>query len=134
MNAVGVPTSKTVDDDETHRYLLDGSTILSEEWTDGGDQHLMVYVYDANGSPIGYRYRNSDYDEGDFDSYGDNTAAIVHTHPSYSRGSTISEWFSPADISYGEKYGIPVYMFDKNKQLAVYNPEDGTFNSIQWGE
>ena len=58
-----------MDDDETHCYLLDGSTILSEEWTDGGDQHLMVYVYDANGSPIGYRYRNSYYSEGEFDSF-----------------------------------------------------------------
>ena len=29
----------------------------------------MIYVYDAEGSPVGFRYRNSTYYSGIFDNY-----------------------------------------------------------------
>ena len=57
-NADGIRTAKTVNGVK-HTYALSGTTILNEEWTENGVQHLMMYVYDANGSPVGMVYRNS---------------------------------------------------------------------------
>ena len=51
-NADGIRTSKTVNGVE-HIYHLSGTRILDEEWIDGNTRHLMVYVYDASGQPIG---------------------------------------------------------------------------------
>ena len=51
-NADGIRTSKTVNGVE-HIYHLSGTQILDEEWIDGNTRHLMVYVYDASGQPIG---------------------------------------------------------------------------------
>lgn len=38
---------------------------MAEEW----DNHLVLYLYDADGSPIGMQYRNTTYAEGVFDTY-----------------------------------------------------------------
>ena len=57
-NADGIRTAKTVNGVK-HTYALSGTTILNEEWTENGVQHLLMYVYDANGSPTGMVYRNS---------------------------------------------------------------------------
>ena len=57
-NADGIRTTKTVNGVK-HTYALSGTTILNEEWTENGVQHLMMYVYDADGSPVGMVYRNS---------------------------------------------------------------------------
>ena len=57
-NADGIRTAKTVNGVK-HTYALSGTTILNEEWTENGVQHLLMYVYDANGSPVGMVYRNS---------------------------------------------------------------------------
>lgn len=51
-NADGIRTSKTVNGVE-HIYHLSGTQILDEEWIEGNTRHLMVYVYDASGQPIG---------------------------------------------------------------------------------
>ena len=51
-NADGIRTSKTVNGVK-HIYHLAGTQILDEEWTEGNTRHLMVYVYDASGQPIG---------------------------------------------------------------------------------
>ena len=51
-NADGIRTSKTVNGVE-HIYHLSGTRILDEEWIEGNIRHLMVYVYDASGQPIG---------------------------------------------------------------------------------
>ena len=51
-NADGIRTSKTVNGVE-HIYHLSGTRILDEEWIEGNTRHLMVYVYDASGQPIG---------------------------------------------------------------------------------
>ena len=42
---------------------------MSEEWTENGVQHLLIYIYDASGAPIGMAYRDSTYSNGDFDFY-----------------------------------------------------------------
>ena len=57
-NSDGIRTSKTVNGVE-HIYHLSGTQILSEEWTENGVQHLIVYSYDASGSPISMTYRKS---------------------------------------------------------------------------
>ena len=67
-NSDGIRTSKTIDGVE-HIYHLSGTQILSEEWTENGVQHLLIYIYDASGAPIGMAYRDSTYVSGDFDLY-----------------------------------------------------------------
>ena len=59
-NADGIRTSKTVNGVE-HIYHLSGTQILDEEWIEGNIRHLMVYVYDASGQPIGMsHYENGE--------------------------------------------------------------------------
>ena len=48
-----------------HTYRLDGSLIIAEEF----GNHLYLYLYDAEGTPIGLQYRNSSYAEEEFDTY-----------------------------------------------------------------
>ena len=67
-NADGIRTAKTVNGVK-HTYALSGTTILNEEWTENGVQHLLMYVYDANGSPTGMVYRNSTMSIGVFEEY-----------------------------------------------------------------
>ena len=67
-NADGIRTSKTVNGVE-HIYHLSGTQILDEEWTEGNIRHLMVYVYDASGQPIGishYTYNGTLVSENDY--------------------------------------------------------------------
>ena len=67
-NADGIRTAKTINGVK-HTYALSGTTILNEEWTENGVQHLLMYVYDANGSPVGMVYRNSTMSIGVFEEY-----------------------------------------------------------------
>lgn len=57
-------TSKTASG-VTHKYVWEGSTIVSESW----GTHLLIYLYDESGSPIGLQYRSTAYAEGVFDTY-----------------------------------------------------------------
>ena len=61
-NDSGIRTSKTVNG-VTHRYYLNGSQIVAEQW---GDK-LNIYLYDSTGSPIGMMYRTTSYAEDVFD-------------------------------------------------------------------
>ena len=61
-NDEGIRTSKTVNGVE-HVYYLNGSQILAEEW----GSNLIIYLYDAEGSPVGMQYRSSTYGTGIFD-------------------------------------------------------------------
>ena len=54
-NADGIRTSKTVNDVK-HIYHLSGTQILSEEWTEDRVQHILIFVYDDSGQPIGMSY------------------------------------------------------------------------------
>ena len=59
-NADGIRTSKTVNGVK-HIYHLAGTQILSEEWTEGNVQHILIFVYDASGQPIGMsHYENGE--------------------------------------------------------------------------
>ena len=63
-NEEGIRTSKTANGVE-HIYHLNGTQIVAEEWSN----KLLIYLYDANGSPIGMQYRTTSYAEGVFDTY-----------------------------------------------------------------
>ena len=60
-NDEGIRTKKVVNGVE-HTYYLSGSQIVAEKW--GGN--LCVYLYDADGSPIGMQYRTTSMAKGDF--------------------------------------------------------------------
>ena len=63
-NDEGIRTSKTVNGVK-HTYHLNGSQITAEEWED----KLLVYLYDAYGSPIGMMFRKTSYIEEQWDTY-----------------------------------------------------------------
>ena len=63
-NDEGIRTSKTVGTVE-HIYHLSNSLVMAEEW----GNHLVLYLYDAEGTPIGMQYRNTSYAENVFDTY-----------------------------------------------------------------
>lgn len=63
-NDEGIRTGKNVNGVE-HSYSLNGSQIIMEDM--GGS--LLVYLYDASGSPIGMQYRNRIYDMGAYDNF-----------------------------------------------------------------
>ena len=60
-NDEGIRTKKVVKGVE-HTYHLSGSQIVAEEW----GSNLCVYLYDADGSPIGMQYRTTSMAKGDF--------------------------------------------------------------------
>ena len=65
-NAEGIRTSKTVGGTE-HTYHLNGSQIITE--TRGRGQSVIIYLYDAEGSPIGMKYRDGNMAVGEFEEY-----------------------------------------------------------------
>ena len=64
INADGIRTSKTKNG-VTTTYYLSGSQILAEE-TNG---NFTVYIYDADGSILGFQYRGADYFQNTWDTY-----------------------------------------------------------------
>ncbi len=63
-NDEGIRTLKTVDGVD-HNYHLSNSLVITEEW----GNNLIIYLYDAEGTPIGMQYRNTSYAEGAYDTY-----------------------------------------------------------------
>jgi len=60
----GIRTSKTVNGVE-HKYILNGSQIVAETWSN----HIVIYLYDEIGSPVGMVYRNSSMSAGVYETY-----------------------------------------------------------------
>ena len=65
-NADGIRTSKTVEGIK-HEYILNGSQIIAETWTESGVEYVLFYFYDETGAPLGIRYRTSNYAANDYD-------------------------------------------------------------------
>lgn len=63
-DADGMRRSKTVNG-VTHYYTYDGIQLVKEEW----GNNVMIFLYDATGSPVGMQYRNSTYAAGVWDIY-----------------------------------------------------------------
>ena len=65
-NADGIRTSKTVEGIK-HEYILNGSQIIAETWTESGVEYVLFYFYDEAGAPLGIKYRTSNYAANDYD-------------------------------------------------------------------
>lgn len=51
-----------------HEYVVDGTKIISDSWTENNIKHLVTYIYDAKGV-ISMAYRNSSMSAGVFEYY-----------------------------------------------------------------
>ena len=67
-NFDGLRTEKTVNG-VVHTYHYTGTQLFAERWVENGIEHVMVFLYDANGIPLGFKYRNSSYAQGAWDGY-----------------------------------------------------------------
>lgn len=64
-NADGIRTIKNYSDGSStfrHEYILNGSQIITEiVYEDDTEAYMLVYLYDENGSPVGFRYMTPSY-------------------------------------------------------------------------
>ena len=68
-NDQGIRTSKNVDG-TLHTYYLDGSKIITEVVSSNDtEQYRLIYLYDAEGAPIGLQYRDPSMAESVFYTY-----------------------------------------------------------------
>ena len=63
-NDDGLRATKTVNGVVT-TYYYQGSLLIAEET----NSQILVYIYDANGAPVGFKYRGVDYASGTWDTY-----------------------------------------------------------------
>ena len=63
-NSDGLRVTKTVNGVVT-TYYYQGSLLIAEET----NSQIIVYLYDTNGAPIGFKYRDSSYTSGTWDTY-----------------------------------------------------------------
>ena len=141
-NSDGIRTSRTVNGVK-HNYTLNGTRILSEDWTVSNVQHLLVFIYDAAGSPVGFRYRNSNtnaFGAGDFKTYyyGKNLEGDV-LYVFNSAGTKVAEykydaWGKCSAAYYGQSsnpgvtfmiYGLNRYEIKKPRFLTGFSPFSG---------
>jgi RHS repeat-associated protein len=148
-NDSGIRTSKNVDG-TVHYYTLEDNMILSEEWTVRTTQYLIIYHYDAYGSPIGMSYRTSAYGEGQYDHFlyvknlqGDITGIIdedgtlLVTYAYDAWGYHVSSVFTNGGGSTAARYNpfrYRGYYYDTETGLyyvnsRYYNPVSGRFIS-----
>ena len=144
-NADGIRTSKTVNGVE-HIYHLSGTRILDEEWIDGNIRHLMVYVYDASGQPIGishYTYNGTIVSEnyyllvsniqGDIIGIYDSTGTRVVTYVYDAWGRILSTTGTGANtIGVYNPFRYRGYYYDTETSLyylnsRYYDPNVGRF-------
>ena len=130
------------------KFTLSGTQVMSEGWTVGSVRHLMIYVYDAEESPVGFRYRNSTYNEGEFKNYiyGKNVQGDI-IYIFNANGDKVAEfgydaWGNPVSTNYYNSNSNPGvtyspfryrgYWYDEETGLyylnsRYYNPEWGRF-------
>ena len=134
---------KTIDG-VTHYYYLSGSQIIAEEW----ENILCLYLYDADGSPIGMQYRNIGMTEGSFCIYwfeknlqGDIVAVYsdsgvkLRTYTYDAWGNVTETVLSQSGTNYYARYNpfrYRGYYYDTETglyylQSRYYNPEWGRF-------
>ena len=144
----GVRVRKVVNGVE-HIYTVNGTQILTESWIADQVEHLLIYLYDANGSPIGMEYRNSTYAEGVFEPFyfetnlqGDiiavynklGTKVISYTYDAWGNCSTISTGAAGSDLASLNPFRYRGYYYDTELGLyylnaRYYDPNTGRFIS-----
>ncbi len=135
-NADGIRTAKTINGVK-HTYALSGTTILNEEWTENGVQHLLMYVYDANGSPVGMVYRNSTMSIGVFEEYlfvkniqGD----ILHVYNSAGKklvSYVYDAWGNIISTTYSNGGGTSAARFNPFTYRGYYRDSDTGYYWLQ---
>ena len=155
-NADGIRTYKDVYDADLgystrYEYTLSGSQIVKETVYvyDSIEIYTLVYIYDENGAPIGYRYRTPSYASGVFDGYffeknlqGDivavynqsGTKLINYTYDAW--GSTTTAYLNGGGSTAAKfnPFRYRGYYFDSETgsyylQSRYYNPTWGRFIS-----
>ena len=144
-NESGIRTSKIVDG-EKHEYVLDGTKIISDSWTENNIKHLVTYIYDAKGV-IGMAYRNSSMSAGVFEYYifeknlqGDivavyDTSGTKFVSYTYDAWGNITTNYSNGGGSTAVKYNsfrYRGYFYDEDTGLyylnsRYYDPATGRF-------
>ena len=142
-NDEGIRTSKKVGNAE-HIYHLNGTQIVFEEY----GETVIVYLYDAEGSPVGMQYRMGNADAGVFEEYwfeknlqgdivavydGEGTKLISYTYDAwgnfvttYHNGCTSSHHASLNPFRYrGYYYDTELGMY--YLQSRYYDPVVGRF-------
>ena len=147
-NDEGIRTTKTVNG-VTHYYNLEGSSIVDESWTDAsGIEHIIIYIYDETGAPIGMAYRKSTYSANEYDMYlfvknvkGDVTSVIdedgttLVTYVYNAWGEIVSQTYANGGASTAVVYNpfrYRGYYYDSETGLyyvssRYYDPEIGRF-------
>ena len=102
-NASGIRTSKTVNG-VTHTYTLDGTKILREEWTENGNTHTLIPLYDNEDSVCGITYDDRAYFfrknlQGDVIAVVDITGGIAahYVYDAWGNVSVLNHFESPID-------------------------------------
>ena len=142
-NDEGLQTSKTASG-VTHKYVWEGSTLVSESW----GSNLLIYLYDESGSPIGMQYRTTSYAANVFDTFyfeknlqGDVIAVynasgvkvLSYTYDAW--GNHTTTWHNSAGTNLLATYNpfrYRGYYYDTETQLyylqsRYYNPAWGRF-------
>jgi len=116
---------------------------MAEEW----GNHLVLYLYDADGSPIGMQYRNTSYAEGVFDTYwfeknlqGDivavydqaGTKLIAYTYDAWGNASIIYSSGGASTTATYNPFRYRGYYFDSESGFyylnsRYYDPAIGRF-------
>ena len=160
-NADGVRVYKEEYEEEPgytvrHEYTLSGSRIVNETvFYDGSEIFTLIYTYDENGSPIGYRFRRPNYAANVYDYYyfdknlqGDIVAVygsdgdLLVDYKYDAWGKCFAEYSDEYDDEYWDapgEYFNPFryrgYYYDEETgwyylQSRYYNPEWGRFINV----
>ena len=142
-NSDGLRTEKTVNG-VVHKYYYSGNQLLAEEW----GEHLIIFLYDANGLPVGMKYRTTSYASGTFDTfwyernlqgdivaiYGDNGKKYVsyyydawgnHTEEYFNSGATVTAVKNNPLRYRGYYYDIDLQLY--YLQSRYYDSSTGRF-------
>ena len=121
----GMRRTKTVGG-VTHYYTYDGLKLIREEW----GNNVLIFLYDASGSPIGMQYRNSTYASGVWDTYyyeknlqGD-IVAIYSATGTKLVSYTYDSWGYISDVAYSNGGANTSVVHNPIKYRGYYYDDD----------
>ena len=128
----------------THEYVVDGTKIISDCWSESTVRHYIAYIYDAKGV-IGMAYRNSSMSAGVFEYYifeknlqGDivavydeyGFAAVTYTYDAW--GNVTETLYDTTSNGQYNSFRYRGYFYDEETGLyylnsRYYDPATGRF-------